>query len=119
MKLLFDTHAFLWWDTEPDRLSSAALGAISDRSNELTFSVVSAWEIVIKRQLGTLSLSFPLADIIAGQQAANDLQVLQVELPHVLKLEDLPLHHKDPFDRLLIAQAIAEGETWSVPTRRS
>jgi PIN domain nuclease of toxin-antitoxin system len=72
-------------------------------------SVVSAWEMQIKVQLGKLSLTAPLGEIIAGQQKLNQLEVLPINLPHILALDGLPNHHKDPFDRLLIAQARIEN----------
>lgn len=108
MKLLLDTHTFIWWDSEPARLSSKALSLCQDSSNTLLFSVASAWEMQIKAQLGKLRFALPLVDIIAGQQQSSNIEVLPVSLTHVLALENLPAHHKDPFDRLLIAQAIVE-----------
>jgi PIN domain nuclease of toxin-antitoxin system len=108
MRLLLDTHTFIWWDSDPARLSAAALAALCDPANTVWLSVVSVWEILIKAQLGKLSVRLPLPDIIAQQQA-NGLQVLPVTLPHSLALEGLPPVHKDPFDRLLIAQAVVEG----------
>jgi PIN domain nuclease of toxin-antitoxin system len=108
MRLLLDTHTLLWLDGQPERLSSAATDAIANPDNTLLLSVVSAWEIQIKRQLGRLNLRLPLEDIVAVQQADNNVMVLPVELVHVYALEGLPPHHNDPFDRLLIAQARAE-----------
>jgi PIN domain nuclease of toxin-antitoxin system len=108
VKLLLGTHAFLWWATVPERLSEPALLACQDRDNDLILSVASVWEMQIKLQLGKLKLKSSLDSLIESQQRANDLHVLPVELCHVLALSDLPSHHKDPFDRLLIAQAIAE-----------
>ena len=108
MKLLLDTHTFIWWDSEPDKLSSAALGACQDQANTLILSVVSVWEMQIKSQLGKLSLNLPLPEIIKGQQQSNNIEILSVALQHVLELQNLPLHHGDPFDRLLIAQANVE-----------
>ena len=108
MKLLLDTHTFIWWDSDPARLSAVALAALRDPANTVWLSVVSVWEILIKAQLGKLSVRLPLPDIVA-QQRVNGLQVLPVTLPHSLALEGLPTIHKDPFDRVLIAQAIAEG----------
>ena len=108
MKLLLDTHAFIWWDSDPGQLSAPALAALRDPANVVWFSVVSVWEIVIKNQLGKLTLRLPLADIVAQQQA-NGLQVLPVTLPHSLAVEGLPPVHKDPFDRLLVAQTNIEG----------
>jgi len=108
MRLLLDTHTFLWLDGSPEQLSAAALAACEDATNELYLSVVSAWEIQIKHQINRLQLDVPLEEMIQEQQTANDLKILPVELPHVYILRQLPLHHHDPFDRLLIAQAKAE-----------
>lgn len=108
MKLLIDTHAFLWLMGEPEKLSRKALEACKDRENELYLSVVSAWEIEIKQQLGKLRLKSPLRMIIQQQQEKNNLQILAVMLEHVLALSNLPRYHSDPFDRLLIAQAQVE-----------
>ncbi len=108
MRVLLDTHAFPWWDSDPARLSSRVLALCQDPGNTLVLSVASVWEMQIKRQLGKLKLTLPLADIITGQQQTNGLEVLSVTLPHALALDDLPAHHKDPFDRLLIAQAKSE-----------
>jgi len=108
MRLLLDTHTFIWWDSDPGRLSGLALSALRDPANAVWLSVGSVWEMVIKAQLGKLALRLPLADIVAQQQA-NGLQILPIALAHVLAIEGLPPVHKDPFDRLLIAQAIVEG----------
>lgn len=108
MKLLIDTHVFLWLMDEPEKLSRKALEACKNRENQIYLSVVSAWEIEIKRQLGKLTLKLPLSTIIKEQQEKNGLEVLVVELQHVLAVGDLLRHHADPFDRLLIAQALVE-----------
>ena len=108
MKLLLDTHAFIWWDSDPAQLSAAALAALRDPANEVWLSVASVWEMVIKAQLGKLTLRLPLPDIVSQQQA-NGLRVLPVALAHVLGVDGLPAVHKDPFDRVLIAQANVEG----------
>lgn len=105
MKLLLDTHAFLWLMEEPEKLSRKALRACQERRNELYLSVVCAWEMQIKQQLGKLRLKSSLRTIIQQQQEKNNLQTLVVKLEHVLALANLPSHHGDPFDRLLIAQA--------------
>ena len=102
MKLLFDTHAFIWWYNEPDKLPVKVLTACQDTRNSLFLSVASAWEMQIKNQLGKLRLNKPLNDIIQRQQAQNQLQILPITLSTVLALDNLPLHHRDPFDRLLI-----------------
>ncbi|MEZ4860448.1 MAG: type II toxin-antitoxin system VapC family toxin [Caldilineaceae bacterium] len=109
MKLLLDTHTFIWWDTEPQKLSTRALMLCRDPQNQLVLSVISVWEMVIKIQLGKLRFAKPLPEMIAEQQRANRLTLLSVTLDHVLAVETLPLIHKDPFDRLLIAQARVEA----------
>jgi PIN domain nuclease of toxin-antitoxin system len=108
MKLLLDTHVLIWWADQPEKLSHAAL---EDEANDLLLSVASVWEMQIKIQLGKLKVNLPLKDLIKNQQETNDLTVLPVTLTHVLALNALPLHHKDPFDRLLIAQSIEEDLT--------
>ena len=107
-RLLLDTHTFLWWDSEPQRLSAAVLALCRDPSVLLLLSLVSIWEMQIKSSLGKLPLSLPLAQIISDQQNRHGLQLLSLTTAHIYALDSLPLHHKDPFDRLLIAQAITE-----------
>ena len=109
MRLLFDTHAFLWWDSEPERLSPTVLALCRDPANTLVLSVASAWEVQVKSQLGKLQLTRPLAEIIRDQRRANGLRVLPIWLKHVLALGDLPAQPRDPLDRLLVAQARVEG----------
>lgn len=94
-----------------ENLSLTILSICQDISNTLIFSVVSAWEIQIKKQLGKLTLNLPLIEMIEGQKRTNHVQILPCRLNHVLALEELPLHHRDPFDRLLIAQAKVEEAT--------
>ncbi len=108
MKLLLDTHVFMWWDSEPVKLSPRALELFQDKASTILLSVASIWEIQVKAQLGKLKLRMPLMDVIDLQQDVNKFEVLSIELAHVLALDKLPLHHKDPFDRLLIAQAMVE-----------
>jgi len=108
MKLLLDTHTFIWWDSEPAKLSSEALALCQNQENDLVLSVVSVWEIQIKLQLEKLKLQLPLRELIANQRQANKIEILPVTLEHVLALEYLPNYHKDPFDRLLVAQAKVE-----------
>jgi PIN domain nuclease of toxin-antitoxin system len=109
MRLLFDIHTFIWWDSAPGQLSSKVLELCHDPANTLLLSVVSVWEIQIKAQVGKLTLHGPLAELVTQQQADNDVELLPVLLQHVLGLDALPLHHRDPFDRLLLAQAQIEG----------
>jgi PIN domain nuclease of toxin-antitoxin system len=109
VKLLLDTHAFLWWVTDDPQLSSRARRILSDSSNEVYFSAVSGWEIAIKTRLGRLSLGGDnLEDFVAEQVAANGFQLLPIHLNHALRTYSLPDCHRDPFDRLLIAQALIE-----------
>ncbi|PDV97584.1 type II toxin-antitoxin system VapC family toxin [Candidatus Chloroploca asiatica] len=111
MKLLLDTHTFIWWDSDPAKLSATALALCSDPANDLILSVTSLWEMYIKHQLGKLSLRLPLVDIVAHQQATNSVNVLPILPTHVFALDGLPTVHKDPFDRLLVAQANSEDAT--------
>ena len=108
MKLLLDTHTFIWWDSAPNKLTPQVLALCQDPANEMLLSVVSVWEMQIKSQLGKLQLNLPLREIIEGQQQTNNIQVLEITLAHVLALTGLPTPHKDPFDRLLVAQANVE-----------
>ena len=109
MKLLLDTHTFIWWDSEPGKLSSRVFELCQNQDNVLILSVVSVWEMQIKSQLGKLKLNQSLSNLIEGQRHANQVEILSIKLPHVLELKNLPPHHKDPFDRLLIAQAKIEN----------
>lgn len=109
MRFLLDTHIFVWWNDEPERLSRRAFDLCSDPANTLVLSVASVWELQIKYGLGKLTLSAPLRQIISDQQRINGIEILPVTLAHVFALENLPPIHKDPFDRLLIAQSIAEN----------
>ncbi|MCS6804855.1 MAG: type II toxin-antitoxin system VapC family toxin [Acidobacteriota bacterium] len=109
MKLLLDTHTFIWWDSEPAKLSPRVLALCQDRQNVLLLSVVSIWEMQIKSELGKLRLALSLKEIVESQQQTNNIEILPITLEHVLALEKLPASHKDPFDRLLVAQAMVEG----------
>ncbi|HLM00491.1 MAG TPA: type II toxin-antitoxin system VapC family toxin [Pyrinomonadaceae bacterium] len=111
MKLLLDTHAFVWIHEAPSKISPIALASLSNPSNQLSLSIVSIWELQIKIQAGKFRFKETLEEVIEIEQTTNGLQILPVTLAHVLKLENLPLHHKDPFDRLLISQAIVEDMT--------
>ncbi len=111
MRLLLDTHALLWWDDDLKKLSDAARSALEDEANTVFISVVNAWEIQIKVQLGKPGLTRPLPEIIQTQRLTNGFELLPIELPHILALDGLSLHHRDPFDRLLIAQARHEQLT--------
>lgn len=108
MNLRLDTHTFIWWATEPEKLSSQALTYCEDSSNILMLSLASVWEMQIKLQLGKLKLDDPLRTFIGYQQQADDLRILPITIEHVYALDALPFHHKDPFDRIIIAQANVE-----------
>lgn len=107
MKLLLDTHAFLWWRADAPELGPAARKAIGDASNEVLISAVVAWEIVIKRSLGKLVFEGGVAEAIAEE----GFRPWPVLVSHTDELARLPDHHRDPFDRLLVAQARADGLT--------
>ena len=108
MKLLLDTHAFLWFIMGSLDLSAAARTQIEDVANEKFLSVASLWEIAIKLSIGKLTLSAPFDLLIPQQLALNGFELLNIEIDHVSLVATLPFHHRDPFDRLLIAQAMVE-----------
>lgn len=109
MRLLIDTHTFLWW-VEGDRaLPAKARKAIADPENECLLSLASVWELTIKAELGKLRLALPVSRYVTEHVAANGFRLLDIGLKHIARLEGLAFHHRDPFDRLLIAQALTEG----------
>jgi PIN domain nuclease of toxin-antitoxin system len=110
MKVLLDTHIFIWWDSEPERLPPNVLSLLERKDVTRFVSVVSLWEMQIKSQVGKLTLTRSL-ESICEDEAKNKMSFLTVTPAHVLNLDNLPLHHKDPFDRLLISQALLEGLT--------
>lgn len=112
MKVLIDTHAFLWWIADDPALPATARTIIADPSNVVFFSAASAWEVAIKARLGRLALASGEEDLerfVARQVEANRFEVLPVQLHHALRVYSLPPHHQDPFDRLLVAQAVVEA----------
>jgi PIN domain nuclease of toxin-antitoxin system len=108
MRLLLDTHAFLWFVLNDPQLSAAARVEIADPANEVEVSPASYWELAIKIRLGKYSLSEPLDVFMERELAINQFRVLPIEPRHVAPLTSLPFHHRDPFDRLIIAQALTE-----------
>ena len=108
MKLLLDTHAFLWFIMGSANLSNKARILIEDPANERLLSVASLWEIAIKASLGRLALSSSFEDLIPEQLRLNGIELLNIRVDHLSVLTTLPFHHRDPFDRLIIAQAILE-----------
>ena len=110
MKLLLDTHAFLWFVAGDERLGRKARRVIEDDETELYLSTASVWEMAIKSSLGRLRLPAPLTDYLT-EKVADGFRILPVEWPHAAAMEALPFHHRDPFDRLLVAQALIEDLT--------
>jgi PIN domain nuclease of toxin-antitoxin system len=108
MKLLLDTHTFLWFILGNSNLSSNARALVEDQANEKFLSVASLWEIAIKVSIGKLALSDSFNTLIPQQLSVNGFELLGLEVNHAAALINLPFHHRDPFDRLLIAQAIVE-----------
>lgn len=108
MNLLLDTHALIWWLGNNRRLGGQTRDALRDPRNVVYVSVATAWEIAIKVGLGRLEVPTDVAAWFPSQLAANRFRLLPIALNHVLAVEHLPLHHRDPFDRLLIAQSQAE-----------
>lgn len=108
MAILLDTHAFLWFIGDDPRLSQLAAQRIENPTERVVVSVVCAWEIVIKTSTGKLTLDRPISDLWPESLLLNDFEALNVTASHIIELASIPLHHRDPFDRLLIAQAQAE-----------
>ncbi len=108
MKLLLDTHSFLWFIMGSPKLGEKARALIEDAGNEKLLSVGSLWEIAIKISLGKLKIAEPFDVLIPRQIETNGIQVLEIDIPHLAALLTLPFHHRDPFDRLLAAQCSAE-----------
>lgn len=107
MKLLLDTHVLLWWLDDPNQLSPKALEAIRDEDNPVFISAAVVWEIVIKKALDKLDAPDNLNDVAAE----NRFEPLAITIEHALALEKLAMHHRDPFDRIQIAQAMVEDMT--------
>jgi PIN domain nuclease of toxin-antitoxin system len=111
MRLLLDAHTLLWFWAGNPSLSRSARAAVEDPPNDKHVSHVTAWEVAVKVSLGKLKLSVPYQDLFPGAVLANGFQVLPTEFRHFWRLLSLPFHHRDPFDRLLIAQALEERMT--------
>lgn len=108
MRVLLDTHSFLWFISGSPNLSATARSLIEDSSNQPYLSVASLWEIAIKVSIGKLSLGQPFEVLIPQQLTRNGIDLLGIEISHAAVVSKLPFHHRDPFDRLLIAQAMVE-----------
>jgi PIN domain nuclease of toxin-antitoxin system len=111
MKLLLDTHSFLWFVNGDSALSQPARLAIESVNNQRFLSIASVWEIAIKVSIGKLKLAQPFQTFIEETTHPNDIAILNIELAHTVEVTTLPFHHRDPFDRLLAAQALVEGMT--------
>lgn len=109
MKALLDTHTFLWWITDDPRLSSRSREIIADGNNELFLSASSGWEIAIKARLGKLEIPGNVDSFILEQMSRNAIGSLPVLMRHALHVYELPDHHRDPFDRMLVSQAQLES----------
>ncbi len=109
MNVLLDTHALLWFLKDDPLLSAVAKATIEEPQNRKLVSVASCWEIAIKAGLKKLNLSEPTRTFLGRELSRNNLELLQVTLEHATAVEMLPAHHKDPFDRLLVAQAMIEN----------
>ena len=109
MKALLDTHTFLWWVTNDPLLSTKVEEILCDRGNRIFVSAATGWEIAIKSQIGKLNFPTPPEPFMLQQLALNSFITLPIRLEHGLRVYHLPLYHRDPFDRILIAQSQLEG----------
>ncbi len=105
MRLLLDTHAFIWWVTDVARLTEAARSAIADSGNDVFVSAITGWEVTVKRAKGTMTAPDNLSAMVEEKRFTH----LPLTFHHAEQAGKLPMHHRDPFDRFLIAQAQAEG----------
>src|ERR1700733_5547888 len=108
MRLLIDTHTFLWFVTNDPLLSAAALALMTDPTNEIVISPASFWEVAIKVSIGKYPMTVPFDRFFTEGIEGNDISILPLEIRHATVLLTLPMHHKDPFDRMIVAQAIVE-----------
>lgn len=109
MRILLDTHVWLWAITAPERIGRESRDLLEDRNSELLLSAASSWEMAIKYRLGKLPLPCPPEEFVPSRLARDGIVPLPIEHTHALRVATLPLHHRDPFDRLLVAQAQLEG----------
>ncbi len=108
MRLLLDTHAFIWYTTDGLGLSTTGRSLIDNGDNDILLSTASVWEMAIKHSIGRLNFSVPFMEFIKQQIAVNRIEILEISFDHIEVVASLPLHHRDPFDRLIIAQSMAE-----------
>lgn len=111
MKLLLDTQCWLWWFAQPEKLSEDAIEKIADDANEVWLSVASVWEMGIKVSIGKLPLPEQIGEYVSTRMTQLGARSLKITASHALQVAMLPLHHRDPFDRMLIAQAQIEDMT--------
>ncbi len=111
MRLLLDTHIFLWAISDDDRLTARVRKAIEDRRHSVFVSAATTWEIAIKWRAGKLELPLPPDDLVPTGIARSHFDILPISVAHTLAAANLPMHHSDPFDRILIAQAMIENAT--------
>lgn len=109
MKYLLDTHTFLWWNMDDAQLSNLAKELIADGNNEIFLSAATAWEIAIKTARGRLTLPEDPTRYVSNRMSLHGFQALPVQINHAVQVYKLPMHHTDPFDRLLIAQSQIES----------
>ena len=109
MRVIIDTHVFLWWVEGDKALPARARAALANPENECLLSMASAWELSIKAVLGKLKLATSVQRYVTEHVAANGFRLLDIQIGHIGRVELLPAHHGDPFDRLLIAQGLAEN----------
>jgi PIN domain nuclease of toxin-antitoxin system len=109
LRILLDTHCWLWLCAEPERFSKTTLAELADPQTERLLSAASVWEIVIKHGLGKLSLPVAPGDFVPSRLARTRTDVLDISAAHALRIANLPDHHRDPFDRMIVAQALVEG----------
>lgn len=109
MKYLLDTHTFLWWILHDQQLSDQIKELISNPDNQIFLSAASGWEIAIKSGIGRLTIPRPVGGFISEHMSENSINNLSITMSHALQVSELPNHHRDPFDRILISQAQIEN----------
>ena len=108
MRWLLDTHAFIWYTTDSSGLTATGRALIDNGENDILLSTASVWERAIKHSIGRVTFSMPFMEFIKQQIAVNRIDILEITFDHIEVVASLPLHHRDPFDRLIIAQSMAQ-----------
>ena len=108
MRLLLDTHAFIWYTTDSSRLTATGRSLIDNGENDILLSTASVWEMAIKHSIGRLTFSMPFMEFIKQQIAVNRIDIVEITFDHIEVVASLPLHHRDPFDRLIIPQSMVQ-----------